>query len=273
MALTDLQRSVMHCLSKNRSETSYAAGGAVLNREWPRLSDDIDLFHDTDEQIVEAADQDIAQLRAAGFLVTVDVRIYGCVEVRVRRNETSETLVQWMSETKRRFFPIVKDAEWGARLHQVDLAINKVLAASSRTKARDYVDLVSISQRMCPLGPLLMAAAGKPPYFSPRRIVDEIRRRSLSIPDEDFLAVKGMPKKFSPSAQREGLLEALDSAEGYINRAPPESVGLVAVGKDEKPVEVQDLSNASLILRGPTEEPEAMPQFADASFDWGADSR
>lgn len=45
MALTDLQKHVMRCLAANRSETSYVAGGVVLNREWPRRSDDIDVFH------------------------------------------------------------------------------------------------------------------------------------------------------------------------------------------------------------------------------------
>src|SRR3546814_10070209 len=84
-----------------------------------------------------------------------------------------------MSESRRRFFPLVRDDEWGARLHQADLAVNKVVAASTRRKARDFVDLVSISTYMCPLGPLVFAAAGKSP-LSPTRIVDEIRRRALS---------------------------------------------------------------------------------------------
>ena len=274
MALTELQRSVMRCLAQNRSPTSYAAGGAVLNRDWPRLSDDIDLFHDTDEQIVQAADRDIELLRAAGFQVTVDIRIYGCVEARARRIELSETVIQWMSETRHRFFPIVRDDEWGARLHQVDLAVNKVLASASRTKARDQVDLVSIAERMCPLGPLVMAAAGKPPFFSPQRIVEEIRRRGLSIPDEEYLAVKGLPKDFTPRAQREALMQALDRAEQYIARAPTETVGAIVVDKDERPVEVATLADASsLTLRRPTAEPEVMPLPADASFNWGETRR
>lgn len=267
MALSEVQRQAMRCLAANRSESSYAAGGAVLNRDWPRQSDDIDIFHDTDEQIVEAAQRDIETLRAARFLVVVDVRIYGCVEARVRRFE-SETVIQWMSETRRRFFPIVRDTEWGARLHQVDLAVNKVLAASSRTKARDYVDLVAIAERMCPLGPLLMAAAGKPPHFSPQRMIEEIRRRGLSVPDEEYLSVKGLPARFTVPAQRERLLEALERAERYVARAPGETVGAIVVDEREVPVEVEALDDSKFVLRRATEEPEVMPQPADASFDW-----
>lgn len=270
MALTDLQRSVMRCLAKNRSAESYAAGGAVLNRDWPRLSDDIDLFHDTDEQIVEAADRDIDLLRKEGFQVIVDTRIYGVVEARVRRTEMSETVIQWMSETRMRFFPIVRDDDWGARLHQVDLAINKILASSSRTKARDYVDLVSIAEHMCPLGPLVMAAAGKPPFFSPQRIVEEIRRRGLSVPDEEYLAVKGLPSDFSPRALRDALIKAIDHAEQYLAKAPAESVGVLAVDKQDRPIEVEDLKDPSVIIRRPTQEAEVMPIPADASISWGS---
>ena len=50
MALTQLQSNILRCLAKNRSETSYLAGGLMLNKNWKRRSDDIDIFHDTDEE-------------------------------------------------------------------------------------------------------------------------------------------------------------------------------------------------------------------------------
>ncbi|MDK4712182.1 hypothetical protein [Rhizobium sp. CNPSo 4039] len=71
MALTKLQKEIMASIAKNRSETSYVAGGLVLNMNWK---------------------------------------------------------------------------EWGARLHPADLAVNKVLAASTRTKPRDFVDLLMIDE-------------------------------------------------------------------------------------------------------------------------------
>src|SRR3546814_1743569 len=87
MALTELPRRVMRCLARNRSETSYAAGGAVRNREWPRQSEDLDIFFDTDEEIVGAARRDVETLLDAGFEVSVEIDIYGLVEARVAAAE------------------------------------------------------------------------------------------------------------------------------------------------------------------------------------------
>ena len=135
MALTGLQKRIMRRLALNRSPSSYLAGG--LNLDWPRRSDDIDIFHDTDEEVSEVAENDIADLEKEGFSVTVDVRAYGTWEATVS-DDSSSTVIQWMSDTRIRFFPLVKDQQWGLRLHQADLAVNKVLAASSRRKARDF---------------------------------------------------------------------------------------------------------------------------------------
>ncbi len=37
MALTVLQRNIMASIARNRSESSYMAGGVVLNMNWPRV--------------------------------------------------------------------------------------------------------------------------------------------------------------------------------------------------------------------------------------------
>lgn len=148
-------RRIQELLAPNRAETSYVAGGTALNRDWPHwplCSDDLDIFQDTDEEVGPAAQRDIATLLGSGFEVAVEIETFGLVEVRVF-GSGEETLIQWMSETKRRFYPLVQDDEWGARLHQNDLAINKVLAASTRRQARDFADIVSIVEHLCPLGP------------------------------------------------------------------------------------------------------------------------
>jgi hypothetical protein len=44
MALTPLQSDILRCLAKNRSETSYLAGGLMLNKNWQRRFDHIDIF-------------------------------------------------------------------------------------------------------------------------------------------------------------------------------------------------------------------------------------
>src|SRR5215471_15979504 len=189
MALTQLQSDILRHLARNRSDSSYLAGGLILNKDWQRRSDDIDIFHDSDEEVAGAANADLALLQTAGYKTRTDFIIYGAVDATVS-DATSSTIIQWFAETKRRFFPLVKDEEWGARLHQADLAVNKVLAAAGRSKARDIADLVAIGRNYCPLGPLVLAAAGKPPNWSPRRSLDEIRRHALSIPGEEFAAVK-----------------------------------------------------------------------------------
>lgn len=151
----------------------------------------------------------------------------------------------------------------GARLHQADLAVNKVLAAAGRSKARDIADLVAIGRDYCPLGPLVLAAAGKPPNFSPRRTIDEIRRHALSIPAEEFAAVKGLPTEWSTAFIRDDALRLIEAADGYVMTAPPALTGLLAVNKEGLPIEISDSNRADAIMRQATAEPEVMPAPAD----------
>lgn len=242
----------------------------MLNKDWQRRSDDIDIFHDTDEEVTGAAMADIVTLEAAGYKAHRDFIIYGCVDATISDGK-SETIIQWFAETKRRFFPLVRDEEWGARLHQADLAVNKVLAASGRSKARDIADLLAIAQNYCPLGPLVLAAAGKPPNFSPRRTIDEIRRHALSIPAEEFLAVKGLPPEWTTEFIRDEAIRQLEAADKYIMAASPDLIGVLAVNKGGVPVEVTDSARANVILRKATEEPEVMPSPAEFNaVDWSS---
>src|SRR2546423_15230970 len=263
MALTQLQSNILRCLAKNRSETSYLAGGLMLNKNWQRRSDDIDIFHDSDEEVTGAANADLALLQSAGYKTHTDFIVYGCVDATVS-DATSSTIIQWFAETKRRFFPLVRDEEWGARLHQADLAVDKVLAASGRSKARDIADLVAIGHHYGPLGPLVLAAAGKPPNFSPRRTIDEIRRHTLSIPADEFTAIKGLPADWSAEFIRDEALRLIELADQYIMSASPDLVGILTVSKEEVPIEGAAEKLAAAMLRKATDEPEVMP--APAQF-------
>jgi hypothetical protein len=262
MALTQLQSDILRRLAGNRSEKSYLAGGTILNRNWQRRSDDIDIFHDADEDVTDAANADLAVLEAAGYKAHRDFVIYGCVDATISDGKSS-TIIQWFSETKRRFFPLVRDEEWGARLHQADLAVNKVLAAAGRSKARDIADLVAIGDHYCPLGPLVLAAAGKPPNFSPRRTLDEIRRHALSIPAEEFAAIKGLPAEWTVEFIRDETLRLIEQADTYIMGASLDLVGVLAVDGHAVPIEVTDSNRADAILRKATDEPEVMPAPAE----------
>src|SRR5713226_8625094 len=101
MALTKLQSDILRCLAKNRSETSYLAGGLMLNKDWERRSDDIDIFHDSDEEVTESAKADLAVLDAAGFKTHQDFIIYGCVDATISRDPET-TIIQWFAETRLR---------------------------------------------------------------------------------------------------------------------------------------------------------------------------
>lgn len=136
---------VLETIARNRDARSYVAGGAVLNRDRARMSDDLDIFHNSDDDVAAAVERDMRALRDAGFSVEEAVRSAGTVEAVVRRYGF-ETRIQWMGKTQRRFFPLVRDARFGLRLHDADLAVNKVLCAATRRQPRDIVDLVEIAR-------------------------------------------------------------------------------------------------------------------------------
>jgi hypothetical protein len=60
MALTNLQRTLCRLLAENRIAIgeSYVAGGAALNEliAAPRISRDIDVFHDTETAVAASWD-------------------------------------------------------------------------------------------------------------------------------------------------------------------------------------------------------------------------
>lgn len=122
---------------------------------------------------------------------------------------------------------------------------------------------------MAPLGPVIMVAAGKPPFYSPLKIVDEIRRRGLSIGDAEYTAVKGIPQDWSPEMIRGDLVRFLDAAEAYIRSAPLHVVGLLAVDARGVPVELPLMKDLppGVELRRATEEPEVMPAV-DTVSNW-----
>ena len=77
MALTAQQEEILRLLARNRIENpeSYVAGGLALNYklDTPRLSRDIDIFHDSKEAMVRSWEMDKAVLVASGFAVNPDI--------------------------------------------------------------------------------------------------------------------------------------------------------------------------------------------------------
>ncbi len=181
MALTAFQRTICRLLADRRiaSGESYVAGGVALNEVLaaPRLSRDIDLFHDTATAVRTSWEEDRRILEHEGIRVSVVRERETFVEASLEK-DGSTVLVQWAQDSAFRFFPLVRHPDLGLLLHPFDLATNKVLALVGRLEPRDWIDVIECDRRLQPLGYLAWAACGKDPGFSPAAILEEAGRSS-----------------------------------------------------------------------------------------------
>ena len=67
MPISKFQSDVLRLLAAQRSPDSYIAGGIAINRQGPRFSADIDIFHDSNGRQESAVKADEAVLAAAGY--------------------------------------------------------------------------------------------------------------------------------------------------------------------------------------------------------------
>jgi hypothetical protein len=108
----------------------------------------------------------------------------------------------------------------------------------------------------------------KAPNFSPGRTLGEVRRHALSLPAEEYLAIKGLPADWTAQFIRDEAILQIDWAEQYVMSAPVKTIGLLVVDQNGIPIQVTDETLDAAILRRATEEPEVMP--APADFDVSA---
>ena len=179
MALTDFQRTVCRLLADHRKRegVSYIAGALALNLllELPRVSRDIDIFHDAEEAVHSSFDTDRQHLQANGFSITMLRELPGFVQVVVSK-AGDEIRMEWTRDSAFRFFPLVEHEDLGLTMHPFDLATNKVLALVGRLEVRDWVDVINSHAKLQPLGYLMWAACGKDPGFSPGSLLAHARR-------------------------------------------------------------------------------------------------
>lgn len=197
MALTEFQREICRLIANHRiaSGESYLAGAATLNEliAAPRLSRDIDLFHDSGEALEQSWEADRRLLTEHGFVVSVVRERPSFVEAAVRRGAES-VLMQWARDSAFRFFPLVVHDELGLVLHPFDLATNKVLALVGRLEVRDWIDVIESSRRLQPLGYLAWAAPAKDAGFSPSSILEHASRSARYSAEEiGALSFQGDP--------------------------------------------------------------------------------
>lgn len=224
MPLTPFQREVLALLARNRSPDSYLAGGAALHFQPNslRYSNDLDYFHDSEERVTSAFAEDAGLLRESDYSLDVLLSQPGYVRALVARGDGA-TRVDWAHDSAWRFMPPVRDDLGGFLLHEVDLAVNKVLALAGRDEVRDFVDILYIHEHVLPLGALTWAAAGKDPGFTPLSLLELLRRRGRPRPEEiarlDLAAPVDLP------AWKARWMEALDQADRFVRERPTDEVG------------------------------------------------
>ena len=196
MAVTEFQNAILRLLAENRRQVagSYVAGGTALNLslDAPRLSRDIDVFHDSVEALFDSWHRDRQTLESHGFVVNPLRELPTFIEAEILQ-EGKRTEIQWGVDSAYRFFPLVEDERTGLTLHPLDLAANKLAALVGRTEPRDWVDVITASQRLQPLACLLSAACGKDPGFSPVSMLEYVARRHYNqVELDDNLSPKGV---------------------------------------------------------------------------------
>jgi hypothetical protein len=222
--LSKIQSDILRLLASHRDPESYVAGSTPLNRDTPRFSGDIDIFHDREERVASASQQDVAVLQSNQYEIRWlrrDPAIYSILA----EQDGAATKLEWVADSDFRFFPTIPDDTFGYILHPVDLATNKVAAAHGRREPRDVVDLITIHERILPLGAVIWAYAGKAMGFTPEGIINEIRR-TANYTEADFRRVASDPP-VDPAATMLRLRQILREAEDFVLRMPTAMVGLV----------------------------------------------
>ena len=222
MPITKLQEDILKLLAAHRDPTSFVAGSIPLNKDGPRYSQDIDIFHETVEAVGPNAARDVAALEGAGFIVSRLRQLPAIVSVEVRRGSEG-TKVEWVADSDFRYFPPSADATLGYTLHPADLAINKLMAAIGRREPRDVVDLITIHETYLPLGAVAWAAVEVALGFTPEGLIAELRRNAR-YRTEDYAALHmAVPIVAADLATK--VRKACHEAEDFIARMPTAKAG------------------------------------------------
>lgn len=233
MPLSKIQSEILRLLAAHRDPESYVAGSTYLTRRGDRFSGDIDIFHDRQERVARAAQQDVQTLEAEGLSVQWRLQEPTFYQAMVTKDGET-TKLEWVQDSDFRFFPAVRDKEFGYVLHAVDLAANKIMAAAGRREPRDIVDLVMIHDEILLLGAVVWAAVEKSVGFTPEGLINEVRRLARYTAD-DFQRVASDPP-VDPVVIMRRLRVALDEADTFVRRMPTDKLGLLFL-KDGKVVQ------------------------------------
>ncbi len=224
MPLTAFQRTILALLARNRAPDSYLAGGAALHMSPNslRYSNDLDFFHDSTARVANAFRDDAALLAENGYDVDVELSQPGFIRAIVAK-AADATRIDWAHDSAWRFLPPVRDEFGGFVLHEVDLAINKVLALAGRDEPRDYVDMLYVEEHLLPLGAVVWAAAGKDPGFTPLSLLELLKRRGKQRQED--LDRLHLARPVNVRSAKETWLVALTGADEFVRSRPPDESG------------------------------------------------
>lgn len=223
MPLAKIQSDILRLLAAHRDPESYVAGSTPLNVNAPRYSGDIDVFHDREERVARAVQEDSAVLQAEGYDLQW-LRREPALYAAVASKGGDTTKLEWVVDSDYRFFPTQRDETFGYVLHPADLATNKIMAAAGRQEPRDVVDLLTVHDKVLPLGAVVWAAVGKSLGFTPEGLINEVRRARYT--EADFRRLASDPP-VDPAATMTRLRQALDDAAAFVARMPTEKAGLL----------------------------------------------
>ncbi len=233
MALTTFQDEILRMLARNRIENpeSYVAGGLALNYKLstPRLSRDIDIFHDSKAAMVRSWEMDRTTLLEKGFEVRPLRELEYFIEAEVSRDGVRME-IQWGTDSAYRFFPLQPDPVVGFTLHPLDLAANKLSALVGRTEPRDWIDVITAIKELQPFACLLSAACGKDPGFSPTSMLEYVARRHYNQVEIDE---KIIPRGVYDAAELCRFWhEEVERTRSVLELLPRDEVGKAVMAKD-----------------------------------------
>lgn len=226
MSLDPLQVRIIGLLKHRRSRHSFVGGSSVFNETYPRMSDDLDIYAE-DVAIPTIAEADLACLASGGLRISERFDHYGLAIEAIVSDGISKSLIEWSEADRERFFPVQPHATFGWALHKSDLAVQKLIAAATRHKARDSYDLTLIDERYMGLSIAALAAPAKLKGISPIAILERARAIAMGIPTDDFDLIRrdGAEQALSAGAIK---LDFADRVERAINEIVGSCSGAVA---------------------------------------------
>jgi len=133
------------------------------------------------------------------------------------------THINWSRDSAWQFMALVSDEVGNHRLHEVDLAVNKVLTLAGRDEARDFVDILYVHEHILPLGALIWTAVAKDPGFTPASLLEQLKRRGRYRPEKIDRIELAAPMDLVEA--KAAWRAALSDADKFIRERPHDEVG------------------------------------------------